>query len=215
MCWSAEVSLITFISSSLLCSYLWWRNGTNDRAIAIWVFWFSLMQLFEFFMWRNMKNHTWASKLSYIFILMQPVVLAIALLVYRESLQYNWVKWILYGLICLGIMKVISGSYFAYVTQAGKKWLSVRGEHCHLIWPFLGMKEMPYLAKFNWTWYLALALSIMCITPTSLGAIYLVFGIVTYNVTKAYYGNEVGSLWCWICNALALMAIILHPLIVV
>jgi hypothetical protein len=56
MCWNAPVSLASFIISLILCAYIWQRNLQNDKALAIFIVWFSLMQLFEFFMWRDMKG---------------------------------------------------------------------------------------------------------------------------------------------------------------
>ena len=95
MCWNAPVSLTTFITSVVMCAYLWSRdnNNNNDKALAIFIFCFSLMQLFEFFMWLNMKEHTFVSKLSLIFNLLQPFALAASLYYYslkaKPGLKYS------------------------------------------------------------------------------------------------------------------------------
>ena len=214
MCWSAEVSLITFISSAALCAYLWYRNLPNDRPIAIWIFWFSLMQLFEFFMWMNMKNHSLASKLSLISILLQPVVLATAILKYNTTIDNKWVKIMLYVLIAIGLFRALYAVYYAFYVEGNVNWLSVKGENCHLVWYFSRHPELPAIIKINQPWCYALLLTVLSISPTSLALIYGIFGVVAFNLTLLYYSRkELGSLWCWVCNIIPLIAVVVHPLL--
>ena len=96
-----------------MCAYLWYRNEINDRALSLWIFSFALMQLFEFFMWSNMKNHSFVSKISLIFILLQPLVLSGALLKYGTISDTKYAKCLLWFLITLLTIKIIYTIYYA------------------------------------------------------------------------------------------------------
>jgi hypothetical protein len=208
MCVSAEVSLITFISSAIMCTYLWYRNNDNDRAISLWIFAFSLIQLLEFFMWIDMKNHTIAAKLSLIFILAQPLVLALALVKLGTIYENTMIKYLLYGFIALATVKVLYTIYYAFYVDRDNKWLSVKGDNCHLVWYYIRNEEqMPLLTRINLLYYLPLILTCLCIKPFPLGVMYALFGIITFNFSSYYYGIEYGSIWCWIANAMGIFAI--------
>ena len=125
MCWNAEVSLITFITSLCMCIYLWYRNLQNDRPISLWIFTFSLMQLFEFFMWLDINNtkgwNNLATKISLPFILLQPFVLSIAIWYYKIHYNNEYIKLLLYLLIAIsGIRALLSFIYIAYYTTGTK-----------------------------------------------------------------------------------------------
>ena len=208
MCWNAEVSLITFLSSSAMCAYLWHRNSSNDQAIALWIFTFSLMQLFEFFMWINMKNHSIVSKLSLVFLLLQPLVLSLALLKLGAIYDNKYIRWLLWILVGISAIKVISAIIFAFYTDRNTKWLSEKGENCHLIWYYIKNRaKLPLLANLD-HFAVPLLIALLCIKPASIGLFYALFGTITFYGSQFLYGMEMGSIWCWICNALGLFAIL-------
>lgn len=233
MCWSAEVSLITFITSATMCVYIWYRNHENDRPLALWIFVFSLMQLFETFMWLNMNNHSFVSKLSLVFILTQPVVLGIALSMMgaiqgdngtelsannvnnannTSSILVNtkWIRPFLWILIGIGIIKVIYTTYWLITSEKNKKWLSIKGDNCHLVWYFTrNSSEIPYLARINESYYLPLLLTCLLVPPSYKGLIYAGFGVLSFNFSQWYFGAAYGSIWCWIANALALITVLI------
>jgi hypothetical protein len=209
MCWNAEVSLITFITSTLMCCYLWYRDEPNDRALTLWIFSFSLMQLFEFFMWINMKEHTIVAKLSLIFILIQPLVLAGGLIKYGNFYNSKWAKIFLWCVIAISGIKALYTAYYAFIVDAKNKWLSVKGPNCHLIWYYVkNENNMPFLTRINWLYYWPLFFICMLIQPFNIGIIYAIFGVITFYFSKYYYGYEYGSMWCWISNILAFFTII-------
>jgi len=201
MCWNAEVSLITFLSSVVMCGYLWYRNEQNDHAISLWIFSFSLMQLFEFLMWTNMKNHTIAAKLS--------LVLAFGLVKYGTFYDSKWAKYFLWGVVAISGIKALYTAYYAFITDAKSKWLSVKGPNCHLIWDFVkNENNMPFLTRINWLYYCPLFFTCLLIQPFNIGIMYAIFGAITFNFSKYYYGYEYGSIWCWMSNILGFFAII-------
>lgn len=210
MCWSAEVSLITFLSSSAMCCYLWWRNNANDRPISIWIFAFALMQLFEFFMWINMKSHSWVSKLSLVSVLAQPLILSAALLYIGKLQDYTFIKYLLWCVLSISLLKVLYTIYYILTTARNENWLSSKGPNCHLIWYFVkNSDKMPFLTKIDGLYGFALIFALLTLKPFSHGLIYTIIGVVTHALTTVYYGKEMGSMWCWVANIMGFIAILL------
>jgi hypothetical protein len=173
MCWNARVSLGTFISSLIMCAYLWTRNLTNDKPLAIFIGWFATMQLFEFFMWRNMKNHTVATKLSLVFILLQPLSLAAGLYYYSGALYQYWEK------VVLGLITIVSGIkglaafIYSFFIDTQRPWLSVKGPHCHLVWWFFkNYNSLPRIVTGDGIYFLSLFLAVLMVRPLNLGLFY-------------------------------------------
>ena len=208
MCWNEHVSLITFFTSITLCSYLFYRNLNNDRPISIWIAWFSLMQFFEFFMWRNMKEHTFVSKLSLFFILSQPLALAGSLYYYKNKLYNLWEKILLLIIIFISFLKSFITLLYAFFIDKNKKWLSVKGPHCHLIWWFISHQNiLPKITHIDNFYFLPLILACLMIKPFTNGLFYTLFGTFSFFITKYFFNLEMGSLWCWISNIIAIIQI--------
>jgi len=169
------------------------------------------MQLFEFFMWRNMKNHSFVSKLSFINILLQPFFLAVLLFFFyrKEKIFYTVLeKIMLFGIIGISFIKSIAGIFYAFVTQKNNNWLSVKGPNCHLIWWFsTNDKKIPYIARVNAFYIAPLLLACTLIKPFKQGLIYFLLGLMSFLITKLFYSNENSSLWCWIANLMGVIAI--------
>lgn len=209
MCWNAEVSLITFITSCSMCGYLWYRNLQNDRPIALWIFTFSLMQFFEVFMWLDIDNKKgWnniATKLSLPFILLQPFVLGIAIWYYKIYYNNKYIKYLLYILIFItGIKAFIA---FIYVLNNKNKWISKPGPNCHLIWHYIkNVDSTPDIISIKYFGIYDILFFLFMI-PFHESIFYILFGIITFYSTKYMYGLEMGSMWCWIANLLGIYAI--------
>jgi len=55
MCYSARASLTTFLIVFGVCVYLWMEGGNINKSIAIILFFISLMQILELFIWLNLE----------------------------------------------------------------------------------------------------------------------------------------------------------------
>lgn len=208
MCWNAEVSLLTFLSSFIGCCYLWYRNSINDRTLALWIFTFSLMQFFEFLMWIDIDGkkglNNLATKLSLGFILLQPVVLGLGLLKYGKIINNKLIRIIIYILIAILSVKIIYAFIYAFIDK--KQWLSIKGENCHLIWYFIN-HSTPTITHIDSIYFGSLLVLTLMIHPFNMGLLYSIFGVLSLFVNRLYYGLEVGSMWCWISNILVFIAI--------
>ena len=208
MCWNAPVSLITYIISFITCITLWRRNWQNDRPLATFISCFALMQLFEFFMWRNMGDHSWASKLSFLTVLLQPISLAGSLLYFRSQFYSAFEKLLLLCISLVVAIKTLGGAYFAFHTDAKRSWLSTVGPHCHLQWWFMQhSKDLPAWIRPVKHYFLALLLGLALIKPFSTAIVYVLMFGFSFGITHQFYGNEYGSLWCWIATFLGFLAI--------
>ena len=214
MCWNAPVSIGSFVTCILLCAYLWSRNYHNDRPLAIWISWFSLMQLFEFFMWKDMKKHTTVAKLSLVAILSQPFVLA-SVLYYYYYYNTNSIdntnsivrKLILLCIIFISFIKSTAAGLYAF-TETKYKWLSEKGPNCHLIWWYIkNYKLLPSLARIDYVNLITLIIATLMIKPLNHAIVYTSIGLISYIVSRIFYPLEVNSLFCWIVNLLAIVAI--------
>jgi hypothetical protein len=171
------------------------------------------MQLFEFFMWRDMKGHTVSSKLSLIFILLQPLVLAAGLYYYNGSLYKYWEKWILGIIILISAIKGLSATIYAFLIDTQREWLSVKGPNCHLIWWFFkNFNSLPRVITGDAVYFFILFLALLMIKPLSNGLLYSGFALLTLFLTRTFYPTEFGSLWCWAANFFALLVIFMPRL---
>ena len=216
MCWNAPVSLLTFLTSVLMCFYLWYRNNSNDRALSIFIFWFALMQLFEFFMWRNMQDHSLVSKLSLVSIQLQPFVLVASLYYFslynnnnKNNNKYTNTEKLVLGVIGFAsLVKTLAATHYSFITQAANNWLSTKGPHCHLMWWFnRHFYQVPWLARSDPLYAILLLLGVIMIKPFKQGLIYFIFAFISAIVSRLFYPKEEGSLWCWIANLMGVIAI--------
>lgn len=197
-----------------MCIYLWYRNLQNDRPIALWIFTFSLMQLFEVFMWLDITNkkgwNNLATKLSLPFILLQPFVLGLAILFYNNHYKNTYVKWFLYIITTITGLRALLA--FIYIFIDNKQWLSIQGPNCHLIWYFIkNMHKLPPLININHFGIFDI-LILLCMIPLKESIFYTIFGIITYYSSMYLYGLEMGSMWCWIANLLGIYAIFIKKI---
>ena len=51
MCITKEVSISTFLICTISCIYLYQRNNTNDRWVALLFGYIGIMQFLEYLMW--------------------------------------------------------------------------------------------------------------------------------------------------------------------
>ena len=216
MCWNAPVSFLTFLSSIIMCLYLWHRNNSNnnDRALSIFICWFALMQLFEFFMWKNMQDHSLASKLSFLSLQLQPFILVASLYYFSlkaktGALKYSkFEKGILLSVALLSFIKTLSSTYYAFITNTKTKWLSVKGPNCHLMWWFVENKDLiPRIAQVDHLYFILLFIACAMVRPFMQGVLYALSAFISCAYTFIYYPREIGSIWCWIANLMGIFAI--------
>jgi hypothetical protein len=184
MCWSAKVSLETFIISFVQLIILYLLN--YDIKIIAFIFSFIFIQLLEFFIWINIKNKKkskFYSFLTFIIIFLQPIII-----LYFTEYSYLIKYYIILQFLIFIILKLFYNLEFDFIpTVAPSK---------HLVWNWTD--NYIYIFLFNIVYLLFF-----------LGAIYLagnyillIPAIITYIYSLYNYDKDgtTSSMWCWIAN---------------
>jgi hypothetical protein len=203
MCYSAEVSAGTFGFVFLIAMYLW-LQGTNSiqRAIAVCLVIIASMQLVEFGLWMapecGMANKV-LTTLVPITLYLQPVLIHTAIGYFNAG----WLDRNVY----LGIAKfftLLFPLFLIFIAKDIGKCTTV--DSCgHLAWPalksdgaFFGMEAL---------YHMLMILALGTLKNTTFSIFYLVLSAAGYFVSKKYYRDSWGSVWCHFVNALAVGAV--------
>jgi hypothetical protein len=202
MCWNAEVSLNTFLFSSVALLIVWYTNTYTqyktplfDNPLA-YVAFFSIisMQLVEFFLWRNLDNLYWNrvfSSIGLVVLFLQPLLLL--LLVTNP-----------------GILLPIWTFVFCIVTvymlgiQSVAPYTSKDRSH-HLTWKWLHFPER-IIHTIRAIFLVTIAYALFRLQEYVL----LVFGfcMLMYSFYWFYVSKSWASVWCWIINGYFLWILI-------
>ena len=207
MCYSTTISLLTFAVMILSTIFLIYRNYPNDRWVAIVFISAGIMQLLEYFMWKDqscgMTNHI-ATILAFMVLLIQPIAILIGayyfgnLVIDRKKLAP--IIWI-YGII-IGIFGI------NWINYASKKRLCSRPNGRHLDWDFSNWIYSPIMKIFWFMYYVVVILFFMS-NKWYFGAIVGILLIGTLLFSVFYVKNTSWkSLWCWIINFAPIVYII-------
>lgn len=83
MCYSAKVSIQTFLFVSLVSAFLWYRNKNSDRAISLILLVVVFMQLVEYGLWENLD----CGKINKLLTSFIPILL------FLQPLLINFIVW--------------------------------------------------------------------------------------------------------------------------
>jgi hypothetical protein len=193
--------------------YLIYRNYTNDRWFSVIFISAGIMQLIEYFMWRNhscgFPNHL-TTLSAFIILLIQPIATIIGAYFFgnlvidkKKLLPIIWI----YGII-IGIFAIIGINY------GMKNMLCTLPNGKHLDWgisKLFGGKTGIYGYSIV---YYAMILLVLLSRPWYLGFIIaiMLFGTLFFSVF--FIKNPSWkSIWCWVVNFIPIVYIILSFLI--
>lgn len=203
MCYNQTISLLTFAVMAISTIYLIYRNYPNDRWVAIVFISAGLMQLLEYFMWKDqscgMTNHI-STMLAFIVLLIQPIAVLIGAHYFGDLIfdknKLSPIIWIY--CIIIGIFGI------NWINYASKKRLCSRPNGIHLDWDF-----RPIMKIFCVLYYLVILLFFMT-RPWYLGGIIAILLIGSLLFSVFYVKNPSWkSLWCWVVNFIPIIYIIL------
>jgi hypothetical protein len=178
MCWSAKVSLNTFMFS-LFGTLFALSNGVITLQSSLFVLSFISMQLLEYFAWKNLDNKRMIRFLSQVgtFIIISQVVFAI------NSNKSPWPWYLAFACITLLMFATTKIDYSMHKAPNGHlawNWLSSWPKWYVMFWVLFTLLHMKNYYTFA-------------------------FSVVTLLVTfYTYYSSETwGSMWCWFANFFA------------
>lgn len=193
MCWSAEVSLNTFLVSAFAV-VLAYSNG-YPWQVLLFILAFSSMQLVEFAVWRwglqdpTSRANTLASAAGALLLLAQPI--ATINLLADSAVRRAF--WALYALF----LAVNAAAHFAGRQSAGSIFRTTVAENGHLRWHYVSTLSLAI------TLYMVLILVPVFLASKPAFAV-LAAALVASAWTYARHGTW-GSMWCWWANAISLL----------
>ena len=195
MCWNAEVSLNTFLFSSGVLGLIAYNNAYTKYKIPefsnVWVYVFFmsfiLMQLIEFFIWRNVKNSYYNS----IFTFMALILLFFQPMASIMVMNNSRIKKIL----ILSYLILMSPKIYKSFTNPFP--LSTTTKMRHLNW---NLAEIPSDNITVFIWYSFFLLPFLFSKHYSA----FLFGTLTLILIIYQYRNDksISSNWCYIVNSI-------------
>jgi hypothetical protein len=190
MCWNAEVSLNTFIYGTIAAIIVLSLNKIPIRTILL-VYTVSLIQLMEYFTWKNINNN---EIVHYLSITGAFILLLQVLLISNNNLKN---KEQLFSYIFIFILTIIA----FYHNFENKKFHMEKGENGHLKWLWADL-PIPLLISGLLLW----------IYPPIRNKNYIstLFIITTLTISFYYYYKYKtwGSMWCYFGNLFWILLII-------
>jgi len=205
MCYSAEVSLGTFTSVSLVCIYLWIRNHKIDRAVSLILFIIGLMQLLEYILWINQECNTvnkTVTKLIPLYLYFQPA--ALALVIWQMNAGWGTLYPFIIGISLLTVIP-----YFMY--NKPKEECIKKGECNHLNWNLdnniFDRNNLPIYRPVLLFYYFSMLYVGATLKNTTLSAIFVALWASSWIITNRLYNEVWSSVWCHSVNMSALFAL--------
>lgn len=207
MCYSTTASLLTFTIMAISTIYLIYRNYPNDRWVAIVFISTGIMQLVEYFMWKDqscgMMNHL-ATMCAFLVLLIQPIAVLIGAY-YFGDLVFDKRKLVPIILLYAIIIVIIGINWINY---GMKKRLCSRPNGRHLDWDFSKWINRPIIKIFWFMYYIVVVLFFMS-RPWYLGTIVRILLIGSLLFSVFFVKNSSWkSWWCWIVNFIPIIYII-------
>ncbi|XWV25577.1 mg257 protein [Tupanvirus deep ocean] len=215
MCWNKEVSLTTFVMAMIGVAYLYYRNGPNDRWVAVFAAIVAMIQLAEFFMWSDLQCgviNKYASIFAIIVLALEPLTNMIGGIYFSNSPHKNILRYMLIAYIIF-----VGYTYFRYIHNNNVDWCGTTvcsGQEngnvffgkkmCNLQWYF--MESIG--GKTGIIWILFLMLPFLTMTPRFQGMLLFTLGFVSFAIASVANGAATGSLWCWFAIAVIYLKIL-------
>jgi hypothetical protein len=191
MCWNESVSLNTFLFSSFALWLIIYNNSftkykikeLNNKWIYVFFASFILMQLAEFFIWRNI-NDKYYNNLFSIFAVSLLIVQPLASIMIIQTIFIRNILLFIYLLLAIpfSIYQFSTQNIYTTVTKKG-----------HLDWVFFDNSPLILLIWFSFLFFSLIYEKIWSL---------IIFAIITLIICFIKYKYKAGSVWCWIINSL-------------
>jgi hypothetical protein len=191
MCWNESVSLNTFLFSSFALLLIIYNNSftkykikeLNNKWIYVFFASFILMQLAEFFIWRNI-NDKYYNNLFSIFAVSLLIVQPLASIMIIQTIFIRNILLFIYLLLAIPF------SIYQFSTQNIYTTVSKKG---HLDWVFFDNSPLILLIWFSFLFFSLIYEKIWTL---------VIFGVIALIICFIKYKYKAGSVWCWIINSL-------------
>ncbi len=197
MCFSAEVSLLTFTIGTVFSILIFQFKEPSYKIFAGYLFYVSLMQLIEFLLWTHQVCDDYNRKTSIAGMFLshlQPIILAILMVSFYK--QSNNMK--LYIL-------VISILYLIFIIPYSMKFLKDENIQCtlkernpHLIWNWTVNNNNETIIAYIFYFISVTTLLLFGIPDKKLAILFTVLHTLTLITSYIFYARPYfGSIWCF------------------
>lgn len=192
MCYSEEVSLITFIIGVGFSILLTTRENKFHKLLGYFLGFVALMQLIEFLLWRHQICDTFHKSLSVLGMILnhaQPVILAlVTAYIYGKNITAL-------SIIALIYLAIIIPYSTQYTNALQCSTVSPGTGNPHLVWNWNNMTYSTGVYSVFLAAFVGIALFGM---PQSEGRSFALAAVLTYAGSSLIYERKVvGSLWCF------------------
>lgn len=192
ICYSAEVSLITFSIGVGFSILLMMRKHKFHKVLGYFLGFVSLMQFIEFLLWRHQICDTYHKLLSVIGMILnhaQPVILALVTAYIYKKNTY------LISAITFIYLAVIIPYSIQYTNSLQCSTVHGAAGNPHLVWNWNTMKYSNFAYIIFLTAFVGIALFGM---PLHEGRSFALVAVLTYTGSSLIYERKVvGALWCF------------------
>jgi hypothetical protein len=204
MCWNADISINTFVFACFALLFIFFTNTFTKYKIKefenpfvyLYFFLIAIMQLLEFFIWKNLKNksvNTLVSKIASFVVMLQP--LAIMLMIPNLNIRYY----------LLGIYSIFIMVYLSYKSLYNPiHFYSHVAKNNHLTWEWVNLSGYEYIFYFG---YVLLYLLALLFINNFVVSFFIILMLVVSFIFHFKY-NTFGSMWCWLTNLILLYFVV-------
>jgi len=196
MCWNPDISINTFLFGCHSLIFIFFANtytkykleNFDNPLLYLFLFEISLMQLLEFFIWRNLKNKSYNRLLSMIsmfliFLQMFTLIIMIPDTTFRSSM-----------LILFAIFTLLY-SVYRYTYNQVHFHTSV-AKNGHLSWDWMNFKGYESI----WLFIFLLFYLIPMYFFHDKGTFWCTLIVIAISLYYYFKENTFGSMWCWLGN---------------
>jgi len=199
MCWNENVSLNTFVFSTLTLLFIWYNNSYTQYKITdfkngyfyLVMFGFSSMQLIEYFLWKSIhtKNIVMNKTFSLIGLLLVRIVQPLSLLLVIPKM-YNTLKYLLFVLYFSVLIIVYTYKYF--YNPVDFKSVIDKNESLDWKWGYLYNYE-----RIVFVIHMVIFFTLFLSYPlyTFFISLFLLYSVIIYKYSF-------GSMWCFLTNSI-------------
>ena len=214
MCFSESASLIAFfvgLSGQFLLAS---KGDAQSKALALGLTSITIIQLYEYFLWRNPCDEANPSSLNanlsrttMLTIVMQPLYILLTLMFIAKSVSIKTNPLLLSAVFVYSILVIIEVSLkWNKVTCSAPAGVSVHGNQCEASSCGLHWQFVNEISNLFWVAYVFLLVSIIYrgVSPLKTALIVDAFVLGSYGITTALHSKQrsLASHWCFYSVAL-------------
>ena len=193
MCWNPDISINTFLLGALTLCFIYYSNTYtkyhtpifDNRWFYVFTFLVILMQLVEYFIWKNIdikRTNNFYSLIGWIILILQPA--ALIMMVKEKDIRNNLLFYYTLFVIFFNIVKINSKNTITTVSQNG-----------HLLWNFVIFSGYEYIYMVIYMFFYLFSAYLI-----NLHLFLFLITFFTASFIINFKDKTWGSMWCWSSN---------------